>query len=896
MYSLSNLLNKTRTTAQARMVASGVGIWICYSGLDTQPMIQTMRDHGGICIVEDNNQALWFFFDKEAYRALARLQVWLRLKSQSILFAVMPATFLVAYDGSQSLSVAPDLRDQTLQSLGETEILVHPKLEEAVSSIPGLELRDASPVSGLAGIKWKNLSIDPSFSYESELGWYFVLKPLGKKLEYASAWRLFFSRVEAVLQKVGVKFIFNDGSLSVALDNVRIFRAWAKEIILLLQELKATNDPASWPMVMAVVARKGYNFNEDLVRKVSLDWNRLTPGFPHVTYRDGYILGDAFVVNELGYNLDQCKVDDWCYISLAAGQESQVADETTQLKLPRTLLAGAGAECFHCGLKSHLTTECPTHAFDDLSHGVWDELAKIPIGQFTPTSTKLDKKLSSGSLEKALEDVGNEGVLARAIFESGAPFQLRTLGLVWRSRSKDWVDAFKQLGPPEGEFIWEALERLKSGEYEDAEKLIKRAAQRYPRSYQPKSLAAFLSLLQDDMAQAAYNFSEAARFSYTPAQKVCFLMLQARVFDVSGDYERAITLYREAETQSRGWVEAKYRQGVCLVKMGFTDHASSIFNECLDRDPHYFNRVLVEPELDRGRYQVQLAMGEVWSKAKEQRTQSLQELEELCNKLDAWFSPEHEFGIATRERLNELKTYGEIENYVYFRRLEEGCHALDAEIESRVENEVSTLGKKVERHFEQLRNIMREASWFPYPGLLREFNKDFNFCADKINWLSTQYLKSAENFTRAHTYLQEIESRMDQLKSRLVSLRVLRDGTFFMLLLGKNFIWMQLLGLAVALMMLPLITHFSDSLSGIMPDLIRNQQWQLQKGLILVMSVIALGLAILRTGVSFETKKQAFFDKEYQKAQAIRGDKQALRRGLGRRAPRRGKVGPPRAA
>jgi len=875
MYSLSKLLSQMPTVTQSRMVSAGIGIWMVYSGHVSRPLVQTLMDHGGVRVATDGNQSLWFFFHKDAYRALARLQIWLRLNPLHIFFEAMPATFLVGYDMTYCVSIATDLKDQYLTSPGEPVVWVHPKLEEAVLSVPGLGTKSGNVHAGMSTLEWKLLHTDPSFTYESELGWYFILRPLGKKLdkEYSAGWRYFYSRVEPIIQRMGLKYIWNDSFLSLPMDNLRTLRNWCREIIYLIQDIKAGGEGQYWPVVMAAVPKKGLNFNEDLPKKVALEWNRLAPDYPHLSYRDAFILGREFEINEIGYSLGKGRIEDWCYIILSSESKEQVGEQAIQIKLPRQLLAGNEKECFYCGLKSHKVTGCPTHDFMTTSPEVWEELAAIPMTQYNAVSQELDEALSENTdtgLRQVMEAKGRARVMASAIFEITVPFQLRFLRMVWRSRSKDWYNAFEQLAPEEGEYIWSAMQSAQARNREEAEAQLKQATLRFPRSYQPRSLNGFLSMEAGDSNQALYYFQEAGRLSYTSVQKVHFLMLQGRMHEILGEYEKATSLYKEAELLSKGWVDARYRQGVCMVKMGFTDHATNVFQECIDKHPHYFNRVLIDPELERGRYHIQAFINDLWRNAKELDQEAKKQLAALCNKMTTWFSKDHEFSKEVQKKIERLRGYGEIENYVYVRKLVAGCKALEEEIENRIEFEVSRLSSKVDSYFQRLKDIMREAAWFPFPKLLRDFSRDFNYCAEKMHWMYTQYLKNAENFRKGQAYSQEVETRLDSLQKRLVTLRLLRDGTFFGLLLGRNFLWMQLLGLGLALALMPLIIYLAQNASGYLASLILEQKWNLQKGLILVLSIMAMGGAALRTAITFEKSKRRFFDQEYDRVREER--------------------------
>lgn len=881
MYSLAKLLGQMPMVNQARMTASGVAVWAAWSAQGNKALFQTIKDHGGVVAATDGAQALWFFFDKEAYRALARLHVWLRLHPQEIFFEVMPASILVNHDLSFAVGLPPDLRDQSVVSLGDPEIWLHPKLHEAVAAIPGLSFRPGKMRPGMSGLDWKLFGSDPSYSFESELGWYFIVKPLGKKLDYSAPWRFFLARAEVLLQRLGFKFLCNDSFLILPLDNLRLLRSFCREIIQLLREIKAESEGSYWPMVMATVPKRGHNFNEDLPRKIALEWQRLTPGLPHLSYRDSFILGDEYRVIEVGGGLGHGSMDDWCAVDVKNENNERQVDEVTLVRLPRKLLSGSGPECFYCGLKSHTPEQCPVKGLQEFPEDTWEDLARLALADFKKASLELEQfveQTADEGLAEAMKLPDRRGVLARAMVEIAGPFQPRYLRLVWRSRGKDPTTAFEGLAPQEGEYFWTAMDRFQAGEAAEAESQIRQATQRYPRGYQSKSLAGMLAMEQGDLVQGLYCFQEATRLTAGVMQKIAFTMLQGRVYEISQDFEKALAAYREAESNTRAWPESRYRQAACMIKMGFVDHALGMVVDLVDKDPQYFNKFMVDPELDRGRSAIQAALAEVWREGLARRQEGRTQLAALENKVTLWFAPESPFGVQARAALADLACMSAVDNYVYFRRFLVGCSSLEAETERQVDFEVTRLSKNVKAIHERLKDIVREASWFPFPRLLREFNRDFNTCAARITWVLTKHLKNPDNYKQAKEYVQELNERMASLDSRLISLRILRDSAFFTLMLGRSYIWLQIVALGLSLAMFPVLLFGAQSLPGPLADYVLSQKWQIQKGLVIVLSCLAMVSAVLRTAMGFDKRKQQFFSEEFVKNQERRETREKNRK------------------
>ena len=338
------------------------------------------------------SQALWFFSTKEVFKSLARLQIWSRLNPMSMFAQVIPASLLVGWSNEVSLSISAELTSQDVMSPGIFEVLVHPRCAEAVASVPGLDLRPASPMTGLAQQEWKYLESDPGYSYESSLAWYFVVKPLGNPTDrdYLTGWRHFFNNAEVLLRRMGLKFIYNENGLILPLENLRLLRTWTREMLGLVRTIKANPEGHYWPCVMLAAGKEGLNFNEDLPKKLNIEWNRLTPDFPHVSYRTAFLLGDEFSINSVGYFNERQGLDNWCYVNLSQGSEGGGGGGSIQVDLPRRLTAGVERECYYCGLKNHQTQECPSRHLALGRPDIWEKMALVNLEDFSEMAHEVD--------------------------------------------------------------------------------------------------------------------------------------------------------------------------------------------------------------------------------------------------------------------------------------------------------------------------------------------------------------------------------------------------------------------------------------------------------------------------------------------------------------------------
>jgi tetratricopeptide (TPR) repeat protein len=347
----------------------------------------------------------------------------------------------------------------------------------------------------------------------------------------------------------------------------------------------------------------------------------------------------------------------------------------------------------------------------------------------------------------------------------------------------------------------------------------------------------------------------------TPLQQAYFLFLQARLLECQEEYDRASALYKQVQTVAPRWHETIYRQGVCMVKIGFTDQALSLFHDLISLDPHYFNKILIDIELERGRVHILTGMWKIWNKSKEQVEERSSKLDKIAKDLTQWFRPDDQFRIDGKARLDTLMRLQSIDNFVSFEKFLDGLQGLSQDMSRRIEAEIKTVNEKMERSYRELREVYREAAWFPFPRLLKDFNRDFNASAEKLRFVRLYPLHAADNFKKSMGYLEDVEIQIKKLRNRLVTLRIIRDGTYFILLLGRNFMWLELAGLGLSLLLLPVMSYCSQKFGGVWwADTMIRQKWQIQKGLVIILSIVAMAVAALKTAIVFEKKKSTLFN------------------------------------
>jgi len=868
MYTLSSLLERLPSVAQARLISSGYGLWLVWSGSFNNAVGHTLRDHGLVQLVEDPCQSLWVSFSPEVFRALAKLQIWAKLDPLPLFCQVFPLTALVGYDMSLSVSIPREIGRQQASVSEDLEVLVHPKLQEGVKGIHGLSFGNPVSMQGLSSLGWVSLASDQGLDYTSPANWYGIIKPLGRlgEREAIAGWRAFFSEVQKIFQRLGVKFLSDDaeGFVIFPLDNYRQMRLYCTEISTLLAELKTTQR-AYWPCVFAMSEQRGMSFSMDLPHRFGLDWNRLTPDFLHMRYRDGYALYDTFKVNELSYGGDQESLESWCNVSIRQG-EGQGGQGTIEMPLPRRWLGGSAKPCFYCGLTNHSAAQCPSKNLPAFRGEVWQELGRKNLGDMAQAFKNIDEtaepgkfQAQVGALLKGTDSV--DAILVRAMFAIGSPYQPGLLPILPRIKNREWPVEAAQLNPEEPWPLADSFASLLAGDLDKAKESLRAVSAKSGRSFEAACLEGFVALEGDDHHMAQFYWQEAGRIGQSNIQQGYVQFLQARLREIAGEFREALNLYRQVLTGSSKWLEPTYREGVCMVKMGFTGQSLDIFADLVARDSTFFNRILVDTEIDRGRVHVLSGLWDSWSSSQVQAKAVGLKVASLLKELPQWFEEDHPFRKPAQAHLERMNAMANTENYVAFREVGRGMDGFTLEMQKQIDEEIKRIKERVVNYAQRLRDVQYEAGWFPFPKLLRDFNNDFNFCVKRINWIMTHQLRRAESFRTARRYMPEIDESLIALSKRLVSLRIVRDSTLFTMILGKNFIWIEVVGLALALLTIPVLLFYSSKVANNwIIDGILAQKWAFQKGLLFLVTLFALGFASLLSVMSFEKKKRQLFE------------------------------------
>ncbi|MDR2819426.1 MAG: tetratricopeptide repeat protein [Desulfovibrio sp.] len=858
---LSTVLSRLPELKDMHMATMGHVLWICWRDSLTSAVNQTLINYGGMLVCEEDGQSVWFFFSDDVFLALARLTVWGNFNDLPVCIELFPGRLVLSSKRDASLEIDGALRVQEMLVRDNLEIWVHPKSREGRNAMPGISFEKNVARQGMCAVEWSGLVVDMRMPYSSTRAWFAIIHPLGSPLDkaYQTGWDAVFKRLDALCKAQKIKSIVHEKFVMVSLENLSMLRVFLREYLRCVG--KEYNEGAEcWPCVCVVADRNNLNFNTDLPKKIGMQWDKLMPDFSYLSYRNAYLLGEGFTVRDLHFSGDQASMDSWCNVLL---DEGGTGTQSIQLLMPGSLTGGdsSAQDCFYCGISSHASADCPTRLCPPSRPDIWEDLGVLDLEAanegFRRIEEIIGKKGTAGYASLLAQD-DDAALLLEAVLDISAVCQLRHVGRHWLHHMHDLEG--QEADPPRDDSpVWQLLEELKKCGQDDLPELEKKllwdmARQRDMRLHM---LHGFLLVEKNDSAHAEASFREAARLTGIPTVQAWCEYLVARLSEQQGRYAAAGEQYAQVLRIAPQWNDARYRGIVCRVKMGFVEQVLDQVAKLVQENPVWFNRALIDPGMERGRLVLLSFLHEIWTKAKNIATAEQPGIEAVCDRINSWFPQGHPVRLQLEPKMNNLVALNKINNYIAFLRVKEERLVLEKEVNEKISNAVDDLRNRYKQYLDMLQTIRDEAAWFPFPAVLREFSSEFNECATIINWAFSCNFNEAESFQKAYSSMPKLAVLLRGLKKRLKTLRMVRDGTLFALTMIKTFFWVEIIGLVLCFIGVPVVVFWGDSLGlGWLKTLLGENQWSIQKVLVVIVSIVAFGLAALRTTLSFEGKRE----------------------------------------
>ncbi len=876
----SDLLAKLPQSTETRMSAQGYVLWFSWQH-DLDPVInQTLQNYGGMFIEQDFEQSAWFFFNKDVFLALARLFVWARFNPLTASVQLLRGRLTFGLRQEIAISVDSKLIEQEMFPGKSFEIEIHTKAMEGDTNFPGITFVKSPLKQGMAIDEWFTIDADTRLPYTSSQGWYGLWRPLGNPLDpaYQKAWPHMQQELLNTLKEHKLKFIMQDNFIMFSIENLLLLRTWLRSALARVDELKNTKPEHFWPFLTVVVDRKGMNFNNDLYKKIGLQWSRLSPDNPYMSYRTAYLLGQGFEVHDIRFSNNHTSMDAWCTVSLG---EITAGTPVMPVLMAGQLIASDDPPCFFCGINTHGNQQCPTLALATSRFEGTNTADRMDLDEINSAFRGIEKSASSDDTVPYAEilDSGDErAALLKTIFDINFYAQVRSMPYMWITKGANLGKFREEVElQRDDHIVWDLYDRflkINGGPVAPLLPDMQELITRNPRDMRLRTLLGFMYVYMNDYTKAQAAFKEAATLTGTAPLQAWNEYLQARIAEVQDHFLDAIAQYGQIQRVMPQWKSIDYRRIACKVKMGFVEQELSGISKLVHEDIYFFNRFLVDPELGRGRIMILTHLYPIWKDAEILAEVEGKKAQLLNEKVALWFPPHHPSYVLMQSLLSELMQVASTKNYITFLEVVKQRPQLEKKIEEVIQRQVEDLQGRYKYYLAELQNIRDEAAWFPFPKLLKDFSDEFNQAATVLNWAFASNFQEAHNFQEAQKKMKEVEDLLRSLKRRLKTLRALRDGTLFGVTLVKTFIWIEAVGLVLCFVCIPSIVMFGDSMGlGWLKNILANQQWEIQKVLVSIVTVVSFGIAMLRSTVTFERQRDKFLDQAKEQRERLQEER-----------------------
>ncbi|WP_045216219.1 tetratricopeptide repeat protein [Desulfonatronovibrio magnus] len=860
MYKLSSLLSQLPQIPHPQLISQGYGVWIIWEHELPDSIPETLRSYGGWQVAQSGRQALWVFNSREVLFACAQIYKWFCQEGIKLSLLVFPVKIFITSGLEHSLVVDDKIYEINVGRLVEFEVWMHVRLKEAALGYYGLKFEAPTssfmPYSG----QWFILKVGESSSFTTELNWLFIVKPAAASSVAGSTknWEQQKKQLISDAHRDGFSVDDKGEYLSIEIEGIRQLKSWVILVLSVFQELKPGKIIACHLVCLELKKNKKTFWSPD---KLGLDWAQASPDTLYIPLKHVFQLGHGFEIVDENISREKSinafvglKID----INLIGDIEQRI-----DVFMPESLTKGNHDHCFYCGLRLHKLQTCPSRNMFTLDQ-VWDQLAKLNLADLSEALEQLGREIESGvNPEEILRKTSSVGLIMRAILVINYPAQHRTIRMVWRSRGRDWPEALRQLSNLEENPVWSALENFRMRQIGVAEASAKKIFVRYSRDFQPKNLLGFIALEKENEKEAVTYFDEAIALSYTPLQKAWHTYLKARMKEVQNDLGAAQSLYQDALKAAPGMNEARYRQGVCMVKAGHIDQALAHMGKLIRDDPVYFTHVIIDPELFKGHAHFMSGLHSFWQSSLKESQEAEDFFPKLENKINNWFGSDHPAGRRFLQRLEFLRQFSGIDNYAARIKIIKGVRELSNDISHMIEQEVLRVKKETKALWERLKRIKNKVSWFPLMRIfMGKFNRVYTSCANNLKKAGKTDPGKASGFRQIQEYIKLGAENVAVLEKRIAFITTVGDGLFFVLLMFRSFLWTLVIVLLISAAVIPGVVYLGMRTESEWALTFFSQRIDVFNIGLIVISIFSLGWAAVRTVLSFEKKKSAYLRKK----------------------------------
>lgn len=861
---------ESQSTIQEKMLSSqGVCVWIVWGEVgQPQTAVDILLDAGALNIATVVNQSLWFFFNADvAVNSLAKLDLWGKQFSVGLTAYTFPGSLYVGVDQTKVVEVSHEFWNlKTEPANTRSYIYVHPNYGALAASIPGLSIYEMKGLEQQGSTTWKMITAERRLPFSVEQGWFAFVHPLGNPIDkqFQKGWQTIFRYIEHFIGENKLKYSLQDNFLIIPLENLTLLRSWMRSLAGIIDIMREQHSDAYWPCIHVVLDKNNLNFTPELPFKVNIDWNDLSPDTPYISYKNAFILGDEFVIQDLVYSSVKTNIDSFCTVVL---KENNVDLNSFSVLLPEVLVPGK-VPCFYCGASNHTSGQCPSRNVEPVSSMYFEQLNDINLTDINSAFREIDiaiNKKGTKAYRELIEEEKTAGKLLKAIFAINHVIQLPNLARVWYITNRDIESDVDASQIPESDPNQLLLQRFIKCSPQDMhifERECIQLLQQNSKNWHIHCILGYILMEKGDLDKAIQFWRDADKLCTVTLHQSWLKYLIGRAREVQGRYADAVEIYQHVMRLLPTWADPQYRILVCDMKRGFTEQVSKQLVEIVNKFPYFFHKVILDPELIRGKAYLLSLLQRFWKDASNKFFVERSALEALHAKILDWFTEETNPIPEQTRNVEHLLKLGEIKNYLLFLDIAKERPLIEAEITEAIDKEVSKLKSDYEKCLFKLEFIRDEMSWFALQKTLTNFNSLFNDCAKTLNWAFGSDFTNPKTFKIASEKLLVLKQQVKELEKKLNVLQMVRDITLFFLLTMRTFVKLAMFFIPLGLVFIFAGLFLGGQMGlGEMQSIVKTNFWALIKVVFSITIMVSLGLASLKTTVIFDRKRRQMIEK-----------------------------------
>lgn len=864
---LEDILSSSKTTDTMILnKEEGVLLWI-HSPNHKLGLLHILSMYGGVEISSSQNDSIYFFKSINLI-SITLLYKNIVLRYDALLF-LLPAQLSIDANNVKHIEYQKGLNYTVLQQKDgfvEGKILLHSSLFKAFSLQPGVSLSEE-----LVANTWHEFLVNKNATVIQGQLWNVVIKaaiPITGEKKSSLLWQATLHNIEDFLRNKRMQVTrHNNIFLQLVFSSEEQLHNFIFDynnfITFHSQELGEESFTATTTVI--TLQKNTSMFSVDIDTYYPFSAQESIFNHCHTTLYDALILKKEFAPLD---SLEPLTFNSW--VVLLEKQELYKKDVAMLVPLRSSI---GTKHCFYCGMRSHSTTDCPTHMFpwNNELLDIWNVVGEYPLTKLIELSKEVDalfeKNLSLQETMDLYSEDSQKGAFVRAIYSLNLPGQLRIIPFMFARKSKEQV-LHRKINKQEAQMQYFskriASQEIQQVEYEIFELL------RQNKDYRYYTFLGFTNIERGEYQKAVNYWRDAERLSYTPKLVAWHLYLQGRAYEMFGQYNNALLVYKRGMLLESTSKDIRYRTIITLIQMGRVDTAMKMLEKHLQSAPEDFVKILFDTQAKQGYLEITKVLNRMLQEYAARIEQVEREIQNDHKNIDIWGKYDPNTFKTLYETFQQHFEKRKTKDFLNYSIILEQYTQYRDNLNKNIMFAVEYTMQRVERIFNKLFIIKEHLKTIPIRSQFKDFSKQLDINISTLEKVEKNALERADYFEFIIKKLDEIESKLGEMESSIYFMQVVRDSSLFLVLFLRNFILVEIIVALLIIIGIPALFYYGSYagllLNGV-PEL--GLQWTLQKNIIIVATGIVLILVGSSTLLQFKKKKRDIILKFFEEAEKL---------------------------